>query len=181
MSKQSEVVVQFVGETGAGEGVTNDFYNAVARELQKIRVNTEIPMWCDPSNRHISASFFEEEQDKKELMRPFGLFPRPLFHVEEGKKEEEERKKSEGVIKNEMVLKRFRLLGRLMGQVRRKKERKKERKNNFFFVQVFLDDKNLPLPLAKEFFDLLKGIEVSKKERKKERKNNNHRMMMMIC
>jgi len=51
MHQRSELVVQFLDETGAGDGVTLDFYSSVAERLQLLEVNRELPMWLDRSSR----------------------------------------------------------------------------------------------------------------------------------
>mmetsp|Transcript_2079 Transcript_2079/g.3772 ORF Transcript_2079/g.3772 Transcript_2079/m.3772 type:complete len:3081 (+) Transcript_2079:509-9751(+) len=45
MRQRSELVVQFLDETGAGDGVTLDFYSSVAERLQLQEENCKIPMW----------------------------------------------------------------------------------------------------------------------------------------
>lgn len=119
--ERSELIVQFAGDTATGEGVTHEFYGAVAAELQKVETNRVCPMWADPSSTAKSS-------DHPDLIRPLGLFPHPLYPARNNKRASE---------LNQLVIDRFRFLGRLMGQ-------------------AFLDEKTVPIPLANEFFELLK-------------------------
>ena len=143
------MVVQFQGETGAGEGVTNEFYSAVAGELQRAGVNQDVPMWADPQ-----AGRREIDEDEH-LMAVGGLFPQPLLPASDA---------------NDAVVERFRFLGRIMAQVRfcfvtptaallaecLIIARKTHRFSVCCVCQAILDEKNVPLPLAPEFFALLK-------------------------
>lgn len=49
MHQRSELVVQFLDETGAGEGVTVDFYSSVSERLQLVDENQQIPLWANPA------------------------------------------------------------------------------------------------------------------------------------
>jgi len=100
--ERSELVVQFVGDTGAGEGVTHEFYGAVGAELQKISQNKTVPMWADPMKATRAA-----DSQMTDLIRPLGLFPQPLLPSRANRK---------AVETNQKVIDRFRFLGRLMGQ-----------------------------------------------------------------
>jgi len=104
--------VQFDGETGFGSAVTQSFYVEVAQGLQDRQVNRRIPMWVED----------DDSTNSQYLLLRRGLLVRPLV---------------EGPQRDEAV-RRFRFLGRLMGQGLR---------------EGFI----VPLPLAEEFFALVLG------------------------
>jgi len=106
------VEVQFDGETGFGSAVTQSFYVEVAQSLQDRMTNRRVPMWVEDDNSTESTY----------LLCRRGLLIRPLV---------------DGPQKDEAV-RRFRFLGRLMGQALR---------------EGFI----VPLPLAEESFSLLLG------------------------
>ena len=134
MHQRSELVVQFTGETGAGDGVTVDFYASVAAELQRRSTNTDCPMWADRIDHGDT-----ENRESSHLMQSRGLFPQPLLPLG-GKQDVDEKHEVLGAAlkRNERVVRRFRFLGRLM-------------------AKAFLDGKHVPLPLALAFFVLVKN------------------------
>lgn len=134
MHQRSELVVQFTGETGAGDGVTVDFYASVAAELQRRSTNEECPMWADRIDHGDT-----ENQESSHLMQSRGLFPQPLLPLGgERSVEKDDKILARAVQRNESVTRRFRFLGRLM-------------------AKAFLDGKHVPLPLALAFFVLVKN------------------------
>jgi hypothetical protein len=106
------VEVQFDGETGFGSAVTQSFYVEVAQALQDRAVNKAVPMWVEDDG----------SSEQQYLLCRRGLLLKPLV---------------DGPQKDEVV-RRFRFLGRLMGQALR---------------EGFI----VPLPLAEEFFALVLG------------------------
>ncbi|GBG23942.1 E3 ubiquitin-protein ligase TRIP12 [Hondaea fermentalgiana] len=106
MHQRSELVVQFLDETGAGEGVTVDFYSSVSERLQLLDENRRIPLWANPAgadkparesskfdgdDAEEDATDASAEKDAEEnaggdsadrevhLLAPTGLFPQPLL------------------------------------------------------------------------------------------------------
>lgn len=110
------VEVQFDGETGFGSAVTQSFYVEVAQGLQDRETNRRTPMWVED----------DESGNSQFLLCRRGLMIRPLV---------------EGPQRDEAV-RRFRFLGRLMGQALR---------------EGFI----APLPLAEEFFALVLGEQLT--------------------
>jgi len=106
------VEVQFDGETGFGSAVTQSFYVEVSLALQDRERNRQVPLWVEDDNSTSSQY----------LLCGKGLLVRPL---------------TEGPMREEAV-RRFRFLGRLLGQALR---------------EGFI----VPLPLAEEFFALVLG------------------------
>jgi len=106
------VEVQFDGETGFGSAVTQSFYVEVAQALQDRATNRRVPMWVED----------DDSTNSQHLLSRRGLLVRPLV---EGPQHEE-------------TVRRFRFLGRLMGQALR---------------EGFI----VPLPLTEEFFALVLG------------------------
>jgi hypothetical protein len=106
------VEVQFDGETGFGSAVTQSFYVEVAQMLQDRNMNKQIPMWLED----------DDSSNSQYLLCRRGLVIRAL---------------PEGQQRAQAV-RRFRFLGRLMGQALR---------------EGFI----CPLPLAEEFFALMLG------------------------
>lgn len=104
------VEVQFDGETGFGSAVTQSFYVEVAQALQDRAVNRAVPMWVEDDGA----------TDAQYLLCRKGLLVKPLVA---------------GPLR-EAAAKRFRFLGRLLGQALR---------------EGFI----VPLPLAEEVFSLL--------------------------
>jgi len=104
--------VQFDGETGFGSAVTQSFYVEVAQALQDRAINRVVPMWVED----------DDSTNSQFLLCRRGLLIRPLA---EGHKLQE-------------AVRRFRFLGRLMGQALR---------------EGFI----VPLPLAEDFFALVLG------------------------
>jgi len=84
MHLRSELVVQFLDETGAGEGVTADFYSSVSERLQQVEVNKVVPMWVDPS-RDMKLAIGEKLTEEnggaanEHIVSSRGLFPQPLL------------------------------------------------------------------------------------------------------
>lgn len=109
------VEVQFNGETGFGSAVTQSFYVEVAQSLQERAANRRVPMWVEDDN----------SVESQYLLCRKGLTARPL---------------ADGLQKDEAV-RRFRFLGRLMGQALR---------------EGFI----VPLPLAEDFFAAVIGEHV---------------------
>jgi len=106
------VEVQFDGETGFGSAVTQSFYVEVAQMLQDRAINRQVPMWLEDN----------DSTNSQYLLCRRGLVIRALV---------------DGPQRNEAV-RRFRFLGRLMGQALR---------------EGFI----APLPLAEDFFALVLG------------------------
>jgi len=106
------VEVQFDGENGFGSAVTQSFYVEVARDLTERETNKRVPLWLP-----------DDQSGAGYLTNRRGLTIQPLA---EG-----------GPIRDEVV-RRFRFLGRLMGQALR---------------EGFI----VPLPLAEDFFALVLG------------------------
>jgi hypothetical protein len=111
-SASNLVEVQFDGETGFGSAVTQSFYVEVAQALQDRSVNKNLPMWVEDDGA----------SEQQYLLCRRGLLVKPLV---DGPQKEE-------------VVRRFRFLGRLMGQALR---------------EGFI----VPLPLAEDFFSLVLG------------------------
>jgi hypothetical protein len=106
------VEVQFDGETGFGSAVTQSFYVEVAQMLQDRNTNRQIPMWLED----------DDSNNSQYLLCRRGLVIRPLVDGPQ----------------RLAAVRRFRFLGRLMGQALR---------------EGFI----VPLPLAEEFFGLMLG------------------------
>lgn len=106
------VEVQFDGENGFGSAVTQSFYVEVAQALQDRTTNKGVPLWVED----------DDSTNSPFLLNRRGLMMQPL---------------AEGQQRDEAV-RRFRFLGRLMGQALR---------------EGFI----CPLPLAEEFFALVLG------------------------
>jgi len=106
------VEVQFDGETGFGVAVTQSFYVEVAQALQERSTNRCTPMWVED----------DDSTNAQYLLCRRGLLVKPLV---------------DGPQRDEAV-RRFRFLGRLMGQALR---------------EGFI----APLPLAEEVFALVLG------------------------
>ncbi|CAE8601169.1 unnamed protein product [Polarella glacialis] len=112
LSNSSKLLeVQFDGETGFGIAVTQSFYVEVAQALQERSVNHSIPMWVGDDNAG---------EGSPHLLCRKGLLLRPLPPGAQ----------------RDLAARRFRFLGRLMGQALR---------------EGFI----VPLPLAEEFFALV--------------------------
>jgi E3 ubiquitin-protein ligase TRIP12 len=119
-SASNLVEVQFDGETGFGSAVTQSFYVEVAQALQDRSVNKNLPMWVEDDGA----------SEQQYLLCRRGLLVKPLV---DGPQKEE-------------VVRRFRFLGRLMGQALR---------------EGFI----VPLPLAEDFFSLVLGEPLGEAER----------------
>jgi len=111
--------VQFDGETGFGSAVTQSFYVEVSLALQDREANREVPLWVEDDNS--SGSQY--------LLCRRGLLIRPLPSGPQ----------------RAAAVRRFRFLGRLMGQA---------------FREGFI----VPLPLAEEFFALVLGEQMRPKD-----------------
>jgi E3 ubiquitin-protein ligase HECTD1 len=113
ISSSSHLVeTQFEGETGFGSAVTQSFYVEVAQMLQDRSTNRTIPMWLED----------DDSTNSQYLLCRRGLMARAL---------------PEGT-QRAAAVKRFRFLGRLMGQALR---------------EGFI----VPIPLAEDFFSLMLG------------------------
>jgi len=106
------VEVQFEGETGFGSAVTQSFYVEVAQLLQDRATNKQIPMWLED----------DDSTNSQYLLCRRGLVIRALMDGPQ----------------RQATVRRFRFLGRLMGQALR-------------------EGLICPLPLAEEFFALMLG------------------------
>jgi len=106
------VEVQFDGETGFGTAVTQSFYVEVAQMLQDRAANRSVPMWVED----------DDSTSSQYLLNRKGL----MFRAQVDGPQREE------------AVRRFRFLGRLMGQALR---------------EGFI----VPLPLAEEAFALVLG------------------------
>jgi len=106
------VEIQFEGETGFGSAVTQSFYVEVAQSLQDRSSNKSIPMWLED----------DDATNSQYLLCRRGLVIRPLVDGPQ----------------RQASVRRFRFLGRLMGQALR---------------EGFI----APLPLAEDFFGLMLG------------------------
>ena len=137
-TKKNKLEVQFKGENGFGDGVTQGYFSSIAKSLQQRSINKERPMWIPDCNASEGT-----------LSNKYGLMPKPLppadllarlspknFNVEKLKELKSQRN---------AVLKRFEFLGILMGK-------------------ALLDGCIVPLPLTTSFFSLVQGHKLPAKE-----------------
>jgi len=95
-TSSAQLEVQFEGEDGFGKGVTQNFYCAVAMELQSRLENSKTPMWV-PDETGIEGFI------NVGLSKGAGLFPQPFMPGGVAKQEE-------------AVCERYRFMGRLLAK-----------------------------------------------------------------
>ena len=93
----NKLEVQFIGENGFGDGVTQGFFSGIAKILQTRSVNKRVPMWA-----------IDTTESEGVLGNKFGLIPKPLPPRHTDNPEMAQRRAQ--------ILKRFKFLGRLMGK-----------------------------------------------------------------
>ena len=94
----NKLEVQFIGENGFGDGVTQGFFSGLAKILQTRSVNKQVQMWAVDTN-----------ENEGMLVNKYGLMPKPL-----PPKSTDDTKMAK---MRSQVLERFKFLGRLMGKV----------------------------------------------------------------
>jgi len=173
MNQRSELVVQFVNETGAGEGVTIDFYASVASRLQLIEENKNIPMWiCHNSPAIVVAALDGAEtassayEEELHISCSRGLFPQPLLPMgsvtgDAGSRVDSKmglRVNTMAEGKDSLELNSTLIEGTDPLQLARERNRKVLRRFRFLgrlMAKALLDGWNVPIPLSPEFFMLL--------------------------
>ena len=124
----NKLEVQFLGENGFGDGVTQGFYSEIAKTLQKRAINKATPMWAVDTN-----------EDDGTLSNKYGLIPKPFPQFQSALNGRRENDVSASVEDLRLaVLKRFKFLGCVM-------------------AKALLDSCIVPLPLTTEFFALVRG------------------------
>ena len=93
----NKLEVQFIGENGFGDGVTQGFFSGLAKILQTRSVNKQVQMWAVDTN-----------ENEGMLVNKYGLMPKPL-----PPKSTDDTKMAK---MRSQVLERFKFLGRLMGK-----------------------------------------------------------------
>ena len=128
--------VQFEGESGFGQGVTQSFYVEIANKLIERDANQTVPMWVEdevPSYVQDASQYNHVGQTCRR-----GLYVRPLPSRQKSVQPGAFAGKPETLNTDVRVLQRFKFLGRIFGKSLR---------------EGFI----CPVPLSEEFFALVQG------------------------